>query len=149
MKIGAWKLEEGSEATPWISSDGDLTTVVDSSGFNNNTEDTNNINTTSDTNRYLSASTCESLYINKLRNRDFNNTTFNIWFKLSASSADAVIMFGNVNIALWPPNEYIVRDWTLDSFEHKKKFNTNEWYMLTIIFTSRTITTYINAQLIA
>lgn len=123
--------------------------VVDSSGFNNNTEDTNNINTTSDTNRYLSASTCESLYINKLRNRDFNNTTFNIWFKLSASSADAVIMFGNVNIALWPPNKYIVRDWTLDSFEHNKKFNINEWYMFTIIFTSRTITTYINAQLIA
>lgn len=85
MKIGAWKLEEGSEATPWISSDGDLATVVDSSGYGNNTTVENGAIIVSDSAKYNGALQCDSTHYLTITNNMIieNNAPYAIscWFK--------------------------------------------------------------------
>ena len=130
MHIGAWKLEKGTVATPWIDSKETITEVQDSSGYNYNGTIVGSITNQSSTPRYSTA-----LYMDNTNTSNHIETniislptmTVSFWVKTNKSTnqiifADPInaVEFGILNSVAYIKTAN-AKGWTLNNFI------TNEW----------------------
>lgn len=167
-----FKVEEGTEATPWVNPiDNNQSTIYDSSGYGNNGT-INNISITNDTREYLNSIKFDgsTSYIKINENKVFAQgaeaMTINLWAKNTTWSNGANMKFfsctetggfnceaGNSGYVRFPVNVYTNAEQSNYAYRHDSNevqaaaLTPNEWNMITWVYDSAGTKTYINGVL--